>query len=291
MDKTVILERFSELMEQLASQAIDDQVLAWIEQLDRQQDEFGFDPFGFQPGFLKYVIPFGQWLYRSYFRTQVFGIENLSDGPVLVVANHSGQIPLDGFVIVGSAILSRTPPRLLRSMVEKWVPDLPFVSFFLARCGQVVGTPENCVLLLSRGEGILVFPEGVRGISKTFDRRYQLEEFGLGFMRLALETGTPIVPLAVIGAEEQAPSFVNARKLARLVGAPSFPITPTFPWLGLAGLFPYPVRYRLHYGTPMRFEGDPDDEDRVLKEKVEIVRQAVQDLVNQGLEKRRAIFW
>ncbi|MCA9564417.1 MAG: 1-acyl-sn-glycerol-3-phosphate acyltransferase, partial [Myxococcales bacterium] len=181
-------------------------------------------------------------------------------------------------------------PRMLRSMVEKWVPSLPFASYFFARTGQVVGTPENCKRLLARNEAILVFPEGVRGISKTFDRRYELQKFGNGFMRLALETNTPIVPLGVVGAEEQAPSFMNAKRVARMLGMPSFPVTPTFPWLGPAGLVPYPVKYRLHYGKPLYFEGDPDDEDRVIGEKVEEVREAIQGLLATGLANRKGVF-
>ena len=118
------------------------------------------------------------------------------------------------------------PPRFMRAMVEKWTQTLPFVSLFFARVGQVVGVPENAQRLLEQGEALLVFPEGTRGISKTFDQRYQLTEFGLGFMRLAIETDTPIVPVAVIGGEEQYISVANLEGLARLLRAPAFPIIP-----------------------------------------------------------------
>jgi 1-acyl-sn-glycerol-3-phosphate acyltransferase len=266
-------------------------VITWVDRLIAQQDQFGFDPFGFQPEFLKLVLPFAHGAYHKYFRTETFGVENVPDGRVLVVANHSGQIPIDGLVIAAACVFARKPPRLLRSMVEKWVPTLPFASYFFARTGQVVGTPENCRRLLGSDEGILVFPEGVRGVSKTFDRRYQLEPFGLGFMRLALETQTPIVPVAVIGAEEQAPALFNAKRAAKLLGFPSFPVTPTFPWLGPLGLLPLPVRYRLHFGTPMQFGGDPDDVDKVVAAKVEEVRRAVQGLIERGLEQRPSVFF
>jgi 1-acyl-sn-glycerol-3-phosphate acyltransferase len=209
----------------------------------------------------------------------------------MVVANHSGQIPIDGLVTVAAAVLQRKPPRMLRAMVEKWVPTLPFISYFMARCGQVVGTPENCQRLLERDEGILVFPEGVRGISKTFDQRYHLQPFGYGFMRIALESQTPIVPLAVVGAEEQMPALANSQTLARLVGAPSFPITPLFPWLGPLGLLPLPVRYRLYFGEPMSFTGDPNDEDRMIGAKVDEVSRAVQGLIDRGLAERSSVFW
>src|SRR5213079_3096321 len=112
--------------------------------------------------------------------------------------------PVDGALIGAALFMDVEPPRFMRAMVEKWTQTLPFVSLLFARCGQVVGVPENAKHLLTNEEALLVFPEGMRGISKPFSKRYQLEEFGLGFMRLAIETRTPIVPVAVIGAEEQA---------------------------------------------------------------------------------------
>ena len=255
------------------------------------RNEFGVDPFGFDPEYLMWSIPLIHFLYRHYFRTSAHGTEKVPAGPVLLVANHSGQIPVDGMMMGGSMLLDADPPRMLRSMVERWVPTLPFISVFMARCGQVLGTPENCRRLLRSGEAILVFPEGARGISKTFDQRYQLQEFGFGFMRLALESGAPIVPVAVIGGEEQAPSFHNAKSLARLLGMPAFPITPTFPWVPVVGMLPYPVRYRLWFGDPMRFEGDPDEDDTVIGAKVARVKQALKGLIDHGLEEREAIFW
>src|SRR5262249_7138510 len=156
----------------------------------------------------------------------------------------------------------------------KWTQTLPFVSMFFSRVGQVVGVPENAKRLLEAGEALLVFPEGARGISKTFDRRYQLTDFGLGFMRLAMETNTPIVPIAVIGAEEQYVSVANLDKLARWIGAPSFPIIPQLAIPG--GILPLPTRYRLYFGEPMQFAGDPDDDDAVIEEKVWLVKATIQ---------------
>ena len=158
-------------------------------------------------------------------------------------------------------------PRLVRSMVEYFVPTVPFASYLFARWGQITGTPENCRRLLAAEEAVLVFPEGTRGISKNFSRRYQLAEFGKGFLRLALEMRAPIVPIAVIGAEEQAPA-INVKPLARLFGAPSFPVVPYPPFLPLV---PLPVKYRLYFGEPIRMTGDPDDDDEVLDEKARIV--------------------
>src|ERR1700733_8603158 len=179
-------------------------------------NEVGFDPVGMSRGPLKTAVSFARLLYRYYFRAQAFGIKHLpSDGPVLLVSNHSGQLPFDGLVIGAACFLEPPQPRLVRSMVEYFVPTIPFASYLFARWGQITGTPENCRRLLAAGETVLVFPEGVRGISKPFTQRYQLAPFGKGFMRLALEMQTPIVPVAVIGAEEQAPA-VNLAPLAKL---------------------------------------------------------------------------
>jgi 1-acyl-sn-glycerol-3-phosphate acyltransferase len=171
-------------------------------------------------------------------------------------------------------------------MVERFVPTVPFASYLLNRWGQITGTPENCRRLLESEEAILVFPEGARGISKPFSRRYQLQEFGLGFLRLALETGTPIVPVAVVGAEEQAPA-INIKPLARLFGAPSFPVVPYPPFIPL---IPLPVKYRLYFGEPMMFEGDADDDDEVLDVMVQSVRNRIQSMLHLGLRERRGVF-
>lgn len=254
-----------------------------VELIKAAQEKLGHDPFGFDPNFLHHVLPVAAWLYRSYFRVITRGMENLPQGRALLVANHSGQIPMDGLMIAASQILDRNPPRMTRAMVEKWVPTLPFVSMLFSRGGQVVGTPANAIRLLDRGEQIMAFPEGARGISKTWSERYQLKEFGLGFMRLALKTNTPIVPIAVVGAEEQIPTLYNARNLAKVLGLPSLP-------LALTPLIPLPVRYRIYFGEPLYFEGDPDDEDRVIESKVKVVRHHIQALLSDGLQDRTSYF-
>jgi 1-acyl-sn-glycerol-3-phosphate acyltransferase len=253
-----------------------------------RQNEYGFDPFGFHRGSMKYVILVARWLYRDYFRASVVGIENLpAAGRVLLVANHSGQLPFDGLVISCACFLEAEPPRVPRSMVEHFVPTVPFASYLFNRWGQITGTPENCRRLLRDEEAILVFPEGARGISKSFSQRYQLQDFGLGFMRLALETETPIVPVAVIGAEEQAPAL-NLRPIAKLLGSPSFPIVPYPPFVPL---FPLPVKYRLYFGEPLTFAGDPDDDDDALRDKVKVVQNRLQSLIHLGLRERKHVFW
>jgi len=251
-------------------------------------NEFGFDEFGLSRDSVRTAARLARWLYRNYFRASAFGIEHIpAQGRVLFVSNHSGQLPFDGLVIGAATFLEPPQPRLVRSMVEYFVPSVPFASYLFARWGQITGTPENCRRLLAAEEAVLVFPEGARGISKPFSKRYQLAEFGKGFMRLALEMQTPIVPVAVIGAEEQAPA-VNVKPLARLLGTPSFPVVPYPPFLPL---LPLPVKYRVYFGEPMTFTGDPDDDEEVLDEKVKQVKNRIQSMIHLGLRERQHVFW
>jgi 1-acyl-sn-glycerol-3-phosphate acyltransferase len=251
----------------------------------RPKNEYGVDPFGFNVDYaLAAVAPF-VWLYKNYFRVETHGVEHVPKGRVLLVSNHSGQIPLDAAMIAVALLTELKPPRAIRSMVEKWVPALPYVSTFMARVGQIVGTPENCRRLLANDEAILVFPEGVRGIAKMWPQRYQLQDFGLGFMRLALETQAPIVPVAVVGAEEQAPALMNLKPVAKLLGFPAFPVTPTVLPV------PLPTKYRLYFGQPLKFTGNADDEDAELDKKVRTVKAAIQGLLDEGLKQRKHVFW
>ncbi|MBX3159853.1 MAG: acyltransferase family protein [Deltaproteobacteria bacterium] len=251
-------------------------------------NEFGYDPFGLSRDSFASAAKVARWIYRSYFRASAFGVEHIpATGRVIFVANHSGQLPFDGLVIASAAFLEPQQPRLVRSMVEYFVPSVPFASYLFSRWGQITGTPENCRRLLASEEAVLVFPEGARGISKPFSRRYQLADFGKGFMRLALEMQAPVVPVAVIGAEEQAPA-VNLKPLARLFRAPSFPIVPYPPFVPLV---PLPVKYRVYFGDPMRFAGDPDDDDDVLDAQVKTVKNRIQSMLHVGLREREHVFW
>jgi 1-acyl-sn-glycerol-3-phosphate acyltransferase len=249
----------------------------------------GVDPFGLDPSWAKYAVGVAAFFHRFYFRTSVHGIDRVPLGRVLLVSNHSGQFPIDGMLLGAAMFLDAEPPRIIRSMVEKWTQTLPFIGTTFARVGQVVGVPENARRLLELGEAIVVFPEGARGISKPFAERYRLTDFGLGFMRLALETDTPIVPVAVIGAEEQYISFGNIEPVAKMLGWPSFPLIPQVLFPG--GQMPLPTKYRIYFGEPLTFEGDPDDDDAVIEEKVARVRGTIQSMLNRGLKERKAIFW
>jgi 1-acyl-sn-glycerol-3-phosphate acyltransferase len=194
-------------------------------------------------------------------------------------------------MMLGTAmVLEAEPPRICRPMGEYWIPRLPFVSEAAARSGTMVGTPENCVAMLEQEEAVMVFPEGVRGMNKLYKDRYRLQRFGLGFMRLALETDTPIVPVALVGSEEQNPGFANLRSLGRLFGMPAFPVTLGFPWLGPLGMLPLPVKYRFYFGEPMRFEGDPNDDDASIQDKVDRVRGAIEAMFERGLAERPGVF-
>lgn len=260
-----------------------------LERVMAQQAAGRSDPFGLDLSWARYALLVAGLLYKQYFRVTVHGLQSVPTGRVLLIANHSGQVPIDGAVIAAAMFFDADPPRVVRSMVEKWAQTLPYVSTFFARCGQVVGVPENARLLLERDEALLVFPEGVKGVSKPFAERYRLKDFGLGFMRLALETGTPIVPIAVIGAEEQYVNLGNVQALARALGMPSFPIIPQLLLPG--GQLPLPTKYHLYVGEPMRFRGDADDEDALVQAKVDTVRATIQAMINRGLKQRKHIFW
>ncbi|MFL5311137.1 MAG: lysophospholipid acyltransferase family protein [Myxococcales bacterium] len=258
---------------------------ARLARLVAPQNEYGVDPFGLDLEFAKAAIAPALWLYKNWFRVETHGIEHVPAGRALIIANHSGQLPFDALMIGISMLVEAEPPRICRAMVEKWAPTLPFVAPFFARIGQVVGTPENARRLLAAGETLMVFPEGTRGLNKTFEKKYQLQDFGLGFMRLALQMQAPIVPVAVVGAEEQAPALWDFKAAAKIFGFPSLPVTPTVLPL------PLPVKYRLHFGAPMKFTGSADDDDAELERKVKDVKARVQAMVNRGVEERKAIFF
>lgn len=254
-------------------------------------NDFGYDPYGFHPATAAKMLLPAALLYRYYFRCETYDIDNIPAGRVLLIANHAGQMPYDGMMLGVATLLEGKPPRIVRGMGEYFIWKMPWMSIAAARTGTMVGTPENCVSMLEDDECVMVFPEGARGINKPFRKRYQLERFGTGFMRLALETDTPIVPVAIVGSEEQQPGFADLRGLARTIGTPSLPITITFPWLGPLGLVvALPVKYHIYFGEPLVFEGDAHDEDAVIDDKVDVVRRAIEALFERGLAAREGIF-
>ncbi len=252
---------------------------------------YGYDAWGFNPDTAEAAMSVTALLYRYWFRVAVHGIERIPSGRVLLISNHAGQIALDAAMIGAACFLEAEPPRIIRGMGEYWLPTVPWVNEIMVRTGSVVGTRKNAIDLLRNEEAVIAFPEGVRGMNKLFWERYQLQEFGHGFMRLALETDTPIVPIAVVGSEEQAIAIANFRPLARLLRMPAFPVTLTWPWLGPLGMIPLPVKYRIFFGEPTRFEGNPHDEDEVIGEKVEQVKAEIATMLAEGLARRRSLFW
>ncbi len=285
LDTVMPMELFRRARKYLTDQ-VDAELRARIDALPRDNlNEFGVDPFGHDPEVIKLVAPFAAWLYRHYFRVECHGLENIPDGRFLLIGNHSGQLPFDAMMIATAVLLDAPKPRLVRGMVERWSAELPFVSSLFVRAGQVVGDPAVCQKLLEAEEGVMVFPEGARGINKLFNQRYQLTDFGHGFMRLALETKSPIVPVALVGAEEQAPAVYDVKSVARLVGFPAVPVI--FPQVVP---LPLPVKYRIWFGPPLLFQGDADDDDDVVAMHVKQVKRTIQRMLEQGVETRRGIF-
>ena len=254
-------------------------------------NSFGYDAWGFHPETAKSAFVSTSFLYHYWFRVSVEGIDRVPQGRALLIGNHAGQVALDAAMIGAACFFEAEPPRVIRGMGEYWLPTVPWVNELMVRTGSVVGTRKNAIDLLRNEEAVIAFPEGVKGMNKLFWERYQLQDFGHGFMRLALETDTPIVPIAVVGSEEQAIAIANVRPLARLLGMPAFPVTLTWPWLGLLGALPLPVKYRIFFGEPMRFAGNPSDEDEVIGEKVEQVKARIATMLAEGLARRRSLFW
>ena len=259
---------------------MDPKELDRIDQAIAHVNSAGYDDWGLSAKVLKKAYRALEPFYTNYFRVETSGIENVPEGKVLLIANHSGQIPIDGLLIGMAMLKEANPPRAARGMVERWVPTLPFVSTFMNRVGQVVGDTKNCIDLLNRNECVLVFPEGVRGSGKPIYKRYQLGRFGTGFVHMALDTGAPIVPVAVIGCEESIPSFSPMKKLAKVFGFPYLPLSPT-------GMIPLPTKVTLRFGQPVwldknKITNESEVESHVLKIRQMLAKEIRKGLANRG---------
>jgi 1-acyl-sn-glycerol-3-phosphate acyltransferase len=271
--------------------ALERELRTRLARVTTRRNEYGYDAFGADPQAVTAMLLPIALLYRHWLRVETHGIERVPEGRVLLIANHAGNtFAWDGAMLGMAMLMEAEPPRLVRAMAEYYLPQIPWFNILLHRAGSVVGTPHNCVQLLERDEAVVVFPEGARGFVKPFHKRYQLQRFGLGFLRLALETETPIVPIGIVGAEEQSPALLDVKWLGRLVGSPAFPITPLFPWLGLGGFLPLPVKFRIRFGQPLLFDGDPNDDDAAIEKHVDVVKDRIRELVADGLEERTSWF-
>ncbi len=236
------------------------------------------DPYGIDPAALARVRPLMDWLYETWFRVESEGHEHLPDGPAIFVANHGGVLPFDGAMVLTDGLRKRD--RMMRALVDRWVDELPGVRGLFQSLGQVIGTREAIRDLLERGEWVLVFPEGMAGIQKRFATRFDLHPFHAGFAREAARAGVPVVPVGLLGPESQAPVLGELPELARRLGLPQLPLTPTFPWLGPLGLIPLPVTYRIRYGPPITAA---DLAGRLPAEVAESTRRRVQGIVDDLL--------
>jgi 1-acyl-sn-glycerol-3-phosphate acyltransferase len=251
---------------------------------DYEVDEFGFDRQLTDSVFVPLLRP----LYRTWFRTEVSGVENLpTEGGALVVANHSGTIALDSAML--AVAVHDEAHRYLRLLGADLVFSMPGISELARKSGATLACTPDAERLLSGGELVGVFPEGFKGVGKLFTERYKLQRFGRGgFVSAAIRTGVPIVPVSIVGAEEIYPMLGNLRSVARLLGLPYFPVTPTFPWLGPLGLVPLPSRWLIEFGKPIETAHLTDDADdpMVVFNLADQVRETIQQTLYQLLERR-----
>jgi 1-acyl-sn-glycerol-3-phosphate acyltransferase len=263
----------------------------------RVRGEYYEDEWGFDEEFAEAVYPLFEFLYEIWWRVDAEGIGHVpAHGRALLVSNHAGALfPFDASMIL-LAIMKRHPlPRWARFLVLDWAFVLPFLSAFMRRVGGVPASKHNAERLLEQDELVMVFPEGVKGTGKQFSDRYRLQRFGRGgFVEVALRTGSPIVPVAVVGSEEIYPKLADARPIARAVGAPFVPVTPTFPWLGPLGLVPLPSKWRIEFCEPIDLSGygpEAADDRRLLFDVSEQVRETIQAKLYENLVKRRSAFF
>jgi 1-acyl-sn-glycerol-3-phosphate acyltransferase len=259
---------------------------------DYTVDEFGFDEHLNNAIFL----PLLRLLFRSWFRVEVSGIENLpKTGAALVVANHAGVLPFDG-LMTSVAVHDHHPAhRDLRLLAADLVFDLPMVGQLARKAGHTVACTADAHRLLANGELTAVFPEGFKGLGKNFKDRYKLQRFGRGgFVSAALRAKAPIVPCSIVGSEEIYPMIADVKLLARLLGLPYFPVTPLFPLAGPAGLIPLPSKWHIQFGEPIEtadYDESAADDPMVTFELTDQVRETIQQTLYQLLAGRRNMFF
>lgn len=271
----------------LAATMLSPEELERIESVHFHDAGHGYDPFGMHPSFVALNVGTLKTFYKKYFRVKSYDVQRVpGHGPVILAANHSGNIPIDGMMIWMDLLLRLEPPRVLRAVADHFVPSLPWIGTLFARGGVVGGSRGNARALLESGEALLIFPEGTPAILKPWKDRYKLHTFRQGFAELAIRHRSPVVPVAVIGAEEQLPQLMVVESLGKPFGVPGVPI-PAVP-------FPLPVRYHLRYGEPLRFdlEFQPEDADDpvLVAGAARRVQDAVAALIAEGLRERKGVF-
>ncbi|MFE2331620.1 lysophospholipid acyltransferase family protein [Streptomyces coelicoflavus] len=259
---------------------------------DYEVDDFGFDAELTDQVLMSLLRP----VYEKYFRVEVKGVENIpADGGALIVANHSGTLPLDGLMMQVAVHDHHPADRHLRLLAADLVFVLPVVNELARKLGHTLACAEDAERLLAQGELVGVMPEGFKGIGKPFGERYKLQRFGRGgFVSTALRQGAPIVPCSIVGAEEIYPMIGNSKTLARLLGFPYFPLTPTFPWLGPLGAVPLPTKWTIQFGEPIPTDGYAPEaaEDPVLMFNLtDQVREQIQHTLYKLLVQRRSVFF
>jgi 1-acyl-sn-glycerol-3-phosphate acyltransferase len=254
---------------------------ARVERLELPFNEFGVDPYGISKRHVRQALQMFALLYRYYFRVRCFGIEHIpARGRGMLVGNHSGGVAVDGAMVLTSTMLEMDPPRLAQGMVERFLHNFPVSSLWASRTGQFTGLPEHAKRLLEDDRLLMIFPEGARGTAKLYPQRYSLVDFGTGFIRLALQTRSPIIPFAFLGGGAAIPTVFNARALGKLLGVPYVPITPYLLPL------PLPVQLEIHYGEPLVFQGTGDEEDHVIEGYVAKVKARIAGLIERGRAER-----
>jgi 1-acyl-sn-glycerol-3-phosphate acyltransferase len=257
----------------------------------RLTGQYDVDEFGFDRDLTTTLIhPIARLLYKHYFRVETFGVERLPlDGPGLIVANHSGTVPMDA-AMLSLAVHDETPlHRHLRLLGADLVFRVPVLSELARKAGSTLACNPDAERLLRGGEFIGVFPEGFKGIGKPYHERYKLQRFGRGgFVSAALRTGTPIIPAAIVGAEEIYPIIGNIKPLAKILGLPFVPVTPLFPWLGPLGMLPLPSKWLIEFGEPIdtRPYADEVDDPIVVFNLADQVRETIQQTLHSLLERR-----
>jgi 1-acyl-sn-glycerol-3-phosphate acyltransferase len=249
------------------------------------------DAFGLDPAVRQRVVPAFRFLFERYWRVEVSGTGNIPEsGPAILVANHSGALPFDGAMIVTAAQLHGD--RVVRFLYDRFVERLPPVALFYRKVGGAVASRESALRLLGAGECVLIFPEGVSGVAKAFGDRYRLRPFSPGFARLALALDVPIIPVAVVGAEEIYPLVGRAEGVGRLFGMPYVPITPFFPLLGMLGTLPLPTKWFMRFGKPLRLTAvDPEARWHQARREAVAMRRTIQGMVLRLKARRRSVFF